>query len=196
MRILVAEDDAVSLRILSRLLIDQGHDVVAVRDGEAAWAAMQQPDAPRLAILDWMMPGCDGPTLCRRLRALTIEEPLYLLLVTARGSRSDLVEGLGAGADDYIRKPFDPDELRARVAVGERVVRLQTLLAEKLRELRDALAQVDTLHGLLPICAWCHRVRDDAGAWGGLEQYVREHTAAEFSHGICPECAARVAPEE
>lgn len=188
MRVLIAEDDPVSLGMLKRVLTDEGHDVVTVRDGLAAFAAMTAPDAPRLAVLDWMMPGLDGPEVCRRLRALTFEEPLYLLLLTARDAKADLVAGLGAGADDYIRKPFDADELRARVAVGVRVVELQSELARQLHLLRDALAQVKTLHGILPICAWCKKVRDDQGAWSQLEAYVSEHSTAEFSHGICPDC--------
>jgi DNA-binding response OmpR family regulator len=104
------------------------------------------------------------------------------------GEKEDVVEGLEAGANDYIRKPFDRPELRARVRVGERVLELEAALAERIRALQDALAHVKTLQGLLPICMHCHRIRNDQQTWERLEKYISEHTEAEFTHGLCPEC--------
>jgi CheY-like chemotaxis protein len=151
-------------------------------------------DPPRLAILDWLMPGLDGVEVCRRVRAAGLR-PMYLILLTGRGSKQHVVEGLQAGANDYITKPFDPDELHARVSVGARMVSLEQELAQRVRELEEALAQVQTLQGLLPICAYCKKIRDDGNYWHQLESYIQKHSAARFSHGICPTCFAKVMQE-
>jgi len=105
--------------------------VVSACDGNEAWEKLQEKDPPKLIILDWMMPGINGVEICRRLRRADPAEPMYIILLTARDDKNDIVEGLGAGADDYIAKPFDKDELRARIDVGRRVVELQTALLEK-----------------------------------------------------------------
>ena len=192
MRILVAEDDRVSRRLLESHLLKWGHEVVVVEDGGQALAALQRDDAPELAILDWMMPGMDGVEICRRIRAGGSSRPLHIILLTARIGREDLVEGLEAGADDYVAKPFDPPELRARVRVGMRIIELQRDLQERVRQLEEALAQVDHLQGLLPICAYCKKIRDDRNYWHQVESYVTARTAARFSHGICPDCLENV----
>lgn len=130
--------------------------------------------------------------MCRRVRELARPIPPYLILLTAMDRTEDIVAGLQAGADDYIAKPFAPDELRARVQVGARVVALQHGLAARVKALEEALAQVNRLQGLLPICAWCKKVRNDQNYWQQVEIYVAERTDARFSHGICPECREKV----
>jgi CheY-like chemotaxis protein len=191
MNILIADDDPVSLHMLRSAVARWGFAATVVTDGVAAWNALCRPDGPRLAILDWMMPGLDGVEICRRARTLSDDRPPYLILLTARDATGDVIKGLEDGANDYVTKPFDPDELHARVRVGHRVVELQHRLAMNVRELRDALAQVKQLRGLLPICAWCHKVRDDKNYWQGVETYLCAHADIQLSHGICPDCLAR-----
>ena len=187
-RILIAEDDAVSRTVLDRTLRGWGHEVVVTQTGSEAWDAMLDDDAPRLAILDWMMPGLEGPEVCRRIRALARPIPTYIILLTARGQTDDIVLGLDSGADDYVTKPFDRGELRSRIRVGERVLALQKGLADRVRELEEALGQVKEVKGLLPICSYCKAVRDDHNYWHRVETYITAHSAARFSHGICPGC--------
>ena len=127
MRILIAEDDSVSRRVLTKTLAKWDHEIVVTGDGKAALEVMQAPDAPRLAILDWMMPEIDGIEVCRRIRSAPTSQPPYLILLTAKGGKENIVTGLEAGADDYITKPFDRDELKARINVGIRVVELVAL---------------------------------------------------------------------
>ena len=188
MRILIAEDDATSRMILKSILTTWGYEVVETLDGTEAWQALEEEDAPRLVILDWMMPGMNGEEICRKLRETQPLRSIYIILLTSKGEKEDVVEGLEAGANDYIRKPFDRPELRARVRVGERVLELEAALAERIRALQDALAHVKTLQGLLPICMHCHKIRNDEQTWERLEQYISERTDAEFTHGLCPEC--------
>jgi sigma-B regulation protein RsbU (phosphoserine phosphatase) len=196
MRILIAEDDAVSRRRLEATLQKWGYEVLAVEDGLAAWEVLQGEMPPPLAILDWMMPGMDGIEVCRKVRERSPSRPLYIIVLTARGSREDVVAGLQAGGDDYVTKPFDREELHARVKVGLRVLQLQMNLADRVRELEEALARVKQLQGLLPICSYCKRIRDDQNYWQQVEGYISEHSDAVFSHGICPDCFEKfVKPE-
>ena len=188
MRVLVAEDDAVSARRLQGLLQSWGYDVVPAPDGREALAVLAAPDAPKLALLDWVMPGVHGPDVCRTVRGWRSGDLPYLILLTSKNSRTDVIAGLDAGANDYLVKPFDPGELRARVHAGARIVELQTGLAEKVSQLEAALAKVRRLSGLLPICAYCKAIRDDSDYWHRVEEYVSEHADVQFSHGICPDC--------
>lgn len=196
MRILVADDDSISRRILQGMLEDWGYSVRVCADGAVAWELLQRPDAPSLIILDWMMPHLDGLQVCQKVRAIPTSCPTYIMLVTSKGQNTDIVTGLQAGADDYVAKPFDREELRARVQVGVRVVELQQRLAERVRELETALAQVKHLNGLLPICAYCKKIRNDQNYWQQVESYVAEHSEAQFSHGICPDCYDSVVKTE
>jgi phosphoserine phosphatase RsbU/P len=191
MRILVAEDQSVSRHILVANLRKWGYDAVAVENGTLAWEALHTPDAPQLAILDWLMPGLDGIEICRQIRKTPQTKPVYLILLTARRGQEDKIQGLQAGADDYITKPFDREELRARVQVGIRVLALQGALADRVCELEEALSRVKTLQGLLPICSYCKKIRDDRNYWQQVEGYISDHSEAQFSHGICPECFTR-----
>jgi len=185
---LIAEDDMVSRRILETLLRNWGHEVVTTLDGEQAWQVMRAPDAPALAILDVMMPRVDGLEVCRRVRKLSPATPPHIILLTAKHGARAIVEGMEAGADDYLTKPYDRDELRARVQVGVRIVELQTRLAGRVEELEKALEHVRQLQGILPICSYCKKIRGDQDYWQTVESYVADHSEAEFSHSICPAC--------
>jgi phosphoserine phosphatase RsbU/P len=195
-RILVAEDDPVSRLLLETYLRKWGYVPVTTADGTAAWDALRAADAPGIAILDWMMPGLDGVEICRRARARRAADPLYLILLTARADRRDTVEGLDAGADDYVTKPFDAGELRARVAVGARILGLQRELASRVAALEQALAHVETLQGILPICSYCKKVRNDSDSWEQVEAYVSAHSTVRFNHGVCPDCDRTIVQPE
>jgi DNA-binding response OmpR family regulator len=194
MRILIAEDDLTSRIMLSGVLKKIGHEVVEVIDGAATWDILQQPDAPRLVILDWMMPEMHGLEVVRRVRARQTDRPPYIIMLTTRGEKADIIAGLDVGANDYLAKPFDPGELRSRIEVGRRMVEMQDALATKIEELHRALDQIKTLRGIVPICSNCKKIRDDQGYWNQVEVYVRDHTEAEFSHSICPECRKELYP--
>jgi Response regulators consisting of a CheY-like receiver domain and a winged-helix DNA-binding domain len=195
MQVLLAEDDLVSSRMLEVMLARWGYRPVVVKEGKAAWESLQACDGPRLAILDWMMPEMDGTEICRRVRNLTGSDYTYIILLTARGQKEDVVEGLEAGADDYITKPFDQAELRSRLRAGERILELKSSLAQKVRELEDALQHVRSLQGLLPICMHCKKIRDETQMWRRMEAYIEDHSDAKFSHALCDECLAKYYPE-
>ncbi|MGH9863924.1 MAG: response regulator, partial [Candidatus Acidiferrales bacterium] len=147
MKILIAEDDPVSRRLLEAFLRKWGYAVVAVAKGDDAWALLEAEDPPRLAILDWMMPGIEGIEICRRVRERSGRPYTFMILLTARGQKQSLLAGMKAGADDYLSKPFDAEELRARLQVGERILKVQ----DELIAARDALhfqATHDVLTGV------------------------------------------------
>ena len=195
MRILIAEDDATSRTILEAILRRDGYDVVSTVDGTSALKALEAAGAPDLAIIDLMMPGIDGLELMRRIRAMNNPLPPYLIILSSKGEKLDVIAGLDAGADDYLAKPFDPGELRARVKVGRRMLEMRIALDDKVKQLALALDQVRTLRGIVPICANCKNVRDDRGFWNRVETYVRDHTEAEFSHAVCPDCMRKLYPQ-
>lgn len=196
MRVLLAEDENITRHLVKTSLQRWGYEVDAVGDGIDAWNMLNGENGPQLAILDWMMPGQDGLEVCRRVRELSNGKYIYIVLLTAKDHQDDITLGLEAGADDYVTKPFDPGELRARVKVGERMIQLHNQLADHVRKLEEALFKVKQLQGLLPICAYCKKIRDDKNYWMQVESYVSEHSEARFSHSICPECyETHVKPE-
>lgn len=138
------------------------------------------------------MPNMDGIEVCRRVRESLNSHPVYVILLTVRDRKADIVRGLEAGADDYIAKPFDEEELRVRVLVGVRIIELQRKLSQRVDELTYALQQVKQFTGLLPICSYCKRIRDDQNYWQQVESYISKHSEALFTHGVCPDCFGRV----
>src|SRR5688572_16310791 len=148
MKILVVEDNAFYQRMLVETLRGWTYEVVTANDGEEAWQILQQKGGPRLAIVDWMMPKLDGVELCRRVRSAPVIPPTYLILLTAKGGKENFVAGLEAGADDYIHKPFDREELHARLRVGLRIVGLHENLAAKVNELENALSEAQKMEAI------------------------------------------------
>jgi phosphoserine phosphatase RsbU/P len=162
MKILIAEDDAITRKALERKLVGWNFKVESFPDGSAAWEQLQRRDAPLLVILDWMMPGMDGIEICRRLRRMASKTPKYIILLTARDDKRDIIEGLDAGADDYITKPFDSDELFARIKVGRRMIELQASLAEK-----------EKLDGVLEMAgAVCHEINQPLQVVSGISELL------------------------
>lgn len=188
MRVLIAEDDAASRLMLKSLLTSWGYIVTAASDGDEAWEMLCEPEHPHLVLLDWMMPGIEGPEIVRRLRERAPEVPYYAIIITSLSDRDSAACALNAGADDFVGKPFHNDELQARMAVGHRMNRLQTSLSDNIQELKQSLNRVKQLEGIIPICMYCKKIRDDQDSWHQLEKYITEHSEALFSHGICPTC--------
>ena len=188
MKVLIAEDDPSSKLLLQTTLEMWEYEVISTEDGKQAWDELRSKKPPSLAILDWMMPQIDGLEVCRRIRKIQKLPPIYIILLTAKGTKEDIVTGFEAGADDYMVKPFNREELRARVTVGARVVKLQEELTRQVTELEDALSKVKLLQGLIPICSYCKKIRDDKNYWQQVEAYIVKHSEARFSHSVCPEC--------
>jgi len=188
MQILIADDDPISRRLAMHALTGCGAEVAVAEDGHSAWTHVEARTQSTVLILDRLMPGIDGVDLCRRARLLPSFPPLYIVMVTSAAETADITAGLDAGADDYVIKPFKAAELKARAQVGMRMVALQESMARRLAELEQALANVKQLRGLLPMCSYCKKIRVDDKYWQQLEGYLSDHTEAEFSHGICPEC--------
>lgn len=188
-QILIADDEPVTRHLLRSLLEGWGHEVVTAADGASAWAVLSAPGAPRLAVLDWVLPDFSGVEVCRRVRERDDDDNhTYLIVLTARSAKADLVKALDSGADDFLTKPFHAGELRARVSTGARIVELQARLSARVAELEASLRREEELLGLLPLCSYCRKVRDDGEYWRGLEEYVVSRDDVQFSHSICPSC--------
>ncbi|MBI4473948.1 MAG: response regulator transcription factor [Acidobacteria bacterium] len=181
MRILIVEDDMDSREMLTVLLEQYGHEVVGANNGREGWDSFQQLPCS-LTISDWLMPDVDGLELCRRIRQANLPFYPYVILLTALQGKSNYLSAMNAGADDFISKPYDPEELRARLIVAERIVKLQE--------------RVKRLEGVLPTCMYCKKIRDQRDVWVGIEQYITQRSDASFSHGVCPDCyESMVKPE-
>lgn len=194
----MAEDDPVTSRLVESTLVRLGWDVITASDGTDAWRKLEESKgdkAPELLVLDWMMPGIDGIEMCRRIRTTPGFEFLYVILLTSRSGVEDLALGLMAGANDYITKPFHAVEIQARVRVGERMVKLQRSLSARISELEVALAEVSRLQGLLPICSYCKKIRNEANYWQQVDSYLVSHSDVELTHSVCPDCMVKVMAE-
>jgi DNA-binding response OmpR family regulator len=147
MKILIAEDDRSSRWTLEAILKKGGYEVIATSNGKEAWQVMEGENPPPLAIVDWMMPEMDGVEFCRKVRESSALSSTYIILLTVKRRKEDFVTGLESGADDFIRKPFDREELLARLRAAERIIKLQSSLATQVRELNQALSKIKTLQG-------------------------------------------------
>jgi phosphoserine phosphatase RsbU/P len=188
-KILIAEDEFTTRMMVQVCLENWGYRVESVTNGIAAWAELQKPDAPHIAILDWEMPELDGVEVCRRAKELETVSPPYILLLTSRDSKTDIVKGFDAGADDYMTKPFNDNELRARVRVAERLVRTQSSLAESVIELKEALNQVEMLENGVEVCRECRKIFSPYdGQWHGLGDILNNGADPRFIVKTCSGC--------
>ncbi len=185
--ILIVEDSVSNLQLLEHLLAETGYRILTAVNGKSGVkTAVEEP--PDLILLDIIMPGMDGYQVCERLKAIPETRHIPIIFLTARRATEDVVRGFKAGAVDYVFKPFEKEELLARVHT-------HVLLKQTIADLRTALAEIKTLKGLLPICSFCRKIRDDQGYWKQLETYFATHSDIEFSYSLCPECARRHYPE-
>ncbi len=191
-RILVAEDHTATRFAVTALLERHGFRVSAVAGGAEAREILHGFDPPSIALIDWMLPEITGIELCRGVRAQNFAHYIYFIFVTARDTAEDLSEAFAAGADDFIRKPFEPTELLARLKSGQRIVELEHRLAARVEEVERVLERVRHLERLLPICMYCKRVRKDPTYWQEIDEYIHLQTGTDFSHGICPDCMSAV----
>jgi len=187
-KILIAEDEFTTRMLLQVSLENWGYRVESVADGQEAWSVLKQKDAPHIAILDWEMPELDGPEVCRRVKEMEIDNPPYIILLTARDGKKDIVQGFDAGADDYMIKPFNDNELQARVRVAVRQVRTQTSLSKSLNELKEVLNQLEMVQEGTEVCQSCHKILGDDGYWHTLEEMITDYPDLRFMHAVCPDC--------
>jgi phosphoserine phosphatase RsbU/P len=174
MKVLIAEDDPVNSLLLQATLRRLGHEPISTGNGFEALEVLGKQEDIQVVVSDWMMPRVDGLELCRRIRSRRRFRYTYVLLVTARAGKQSYLTALEAGADDFIAKPVDPDELGARLRVAERVLGVQ--------------AEMRELQGLLSICSYCKKIREGTDTWVSVEKYVSKRADTSFSHGICPNC--------
>jgi phosphoserine phosphatase RsbU/P len=189
-RALIAEDEPVTAKKLELVLRALGYQTTVAVDGDAAWEAFQA-ERYSMVITDWMMPKVDGLELVRRIRAAQQRPGDYAWVIMLTGREDGMVECLQAGADDFVPKSFAVAELHARLRVGLRVLGIKAELDERVRALEEAMARVQRLEGLLPICSYCKNIRDKANAWQSVETFVAQRSEASFSHSICPSCYAK-----
>ena len=182
MKILVAEDDHISRKLLTTTLEQLGHEAEVFDDGAGAWERFDR-EPLRVVVSDWLMPRLDGLEFCRRVRAREKTDYTYFILLTANIQGKDTVfEAMQAGVDDFLAKPLARDQIRMRLNVAERILRYTTRISE--------------LESILPICSYCKKVRDDNNYWQQVETYISRHTNTSFSHSVCPTCYdKRVRPQ-
>jgi CheY-like chemotaxis protein len=184
--ILIVDDEPFNITLLTEFL-HQDYKIMAAKNGEQAFKAVQREILPDLILLDIMMPGLNGYEVCKRLKANNRTKTIPVIFVTAVSEIEDAARGFQAGAVDFIQKPMDLVIAKARVD-------LHIKLNKSRQDLQEALSQVKQLSGLLPICMHCKKIRDDSGYWNQIESYIKKHSEAQFSHSICRECAEKHNP--
>jgi len=192
-KIFIVDDTPANIQILDETLKDEYEIYFALNGKDALQnAAAMIPD---LILLDIMMPEMDGYEVCRTLKDNSLLKDIPVIFITALDQADHETKGLELGAVDYITKPFNPAIVRLRVKNQLELKKHRDGLALRNAELQEALAKIKTLSGLLPICASCKKIRDDKGYWNRIETYISDHSEAEFSHSICPECTKKLYPE-
>jgi DNA-binding response OmpR family regulator len=194
-RVLVVDDYAGNVFLSTTLLREAGYEALEATTGKECLDAVHTHH-PDLILLDVMLPDMSGIEICRQIKSDTTLRNIFVILVSGiQVSSEHQADGLDIGADGYITRPISNKEFLARVQAGERIKRAEDALREKERQqqalisqLQEALAEIKTLKGCIPICAWCKKIRNDEGSWDQLEAYISKNTEASFSHGLCPDC--------
>ncbi len=179
--VLAVDDNTINLSLLRSILEPQGYTAATALSAEEAFNFLEK-EKPELILLDVMMPAMDGFETAMKIKQSPGLKDIPIIFLTARNETEDIVKGFDAGGVDYVTKPFNPPELLARIRTHI--------------ELKRAREEISTLHGLLPICARCKKIRDKAGNWQRIESYISQRSKAEFSHGLCPECMRTILSEE
>ena len=188
MKILIAEDEYTTRLMVQVCLENWGYSIESVEDGKKAWDIINQKNPPQIAVLDWEMPGISGIDLCRKIKSLDRSSPIHVILLTARDSKNDISQGFEAGADDYITKPFNDDELGARIRVAERIVTIQSSLNSSLEELREALDMVQSFEEPVAVCRKCQKIGAFDGSWRTPEKLLEYPVDPRFIQLGCPNC--------
>lgn len=181
MKILICDDDKTALTKADLMLKKLGYETIATNSAREALMTLCSPHAPKMAVLDWMMPEYSGIDICKKTRERSTQVSTYILMLTGRDKPEDVEEAFAAGANDFITKPFEPVEFKARIAAGAKIVGLE--------------GELKTLTGLLSICSWCKKIRMEDKDWIRIEEYVEKNSYAQFSHGGCPDCLAKFRAE-
>ena len=192
--VLIIDDSPTNLRILLKYLKTSGFDVIIAESGEKGLSELEK-SLPDIILMDVMMPGIDGFETCKRLKEKEESNDIPVIFMTSLSEVSDKIKGFGAGAVDYITKPFKQEEVLLRLNTHLTIRRQKIEILRQKKELEKALAEIKVLKGLLPICSNCKKIRDDQGHWEPIEVYIRNHSEAKFSHGICPICAKELYPD-
>ncbi|MCG8617689.1 MAG: response regulator [Desulfobacterales bacterium] len=186
--IVIVDDTPENLTVLLQILSRKGYRARPALSGEIALKTIRA-DLPDLILLDIVMPGMDGYEVCRQLKADETTRDIPVIFISALKEVEDKMRAFSEGGVDYVSKPFQPEEVLARIKTHLSLKSMVTRLADKNQKLQAALDEVKQLQGLLPICAGCKKIRDENDEWNHLESYIESHTEASFSHGMCPDCA-------
>ncbi len=186
-RILIVDDEPLNIKIAAKVLQKQGYSTLEANNGFKA-LAIAETESPDLILLDIMMPEMDGFEVCEKLADQEITRDIPVIFLTAVSDRESLLNAFHKGGKDYIRKPFHSEELLARVKTHVDLKFAIQKQKELILELQNALHEIKQLSGLLPICSHCKKIRNDKGYWLNVEKYVSDHSDAQFSHSICPDC--------
>ena len=194
MKVFIVDDDPVSMMILKQNIESWGYELETSINGSDALEKLKNTDT-KLIILDWVLPDISGIEICKKIREYDLNIKSYIIFLTSKTEMEELIEAFEAGADDFLSKPVNPSELKSRLNAGRKIIELQEDLNRKIAERDEALSHIKQLQGLISICSYCHKIRNDESSWEKLEKYISKHSNAHFSHGICPECMKEHFPE-
>ena len=187
-KVLCIEDDKTTSSILAYLLKKWGYTPLIFENARKAMKILDDENPPQLILTDWVMPEMNGLEFTAAIRKKYLKRHIYIIILSSLSEKNNVIEGLQTGADDYIVKPFAPQELECRLKIGERTLTLRNQLSSKVEELTKTIETIKKLEGLIPICMHCKKIRITDDYWQQIEEYIEHHSNAKFTHGICEEC--------